>query len=151
MELTGLTELLGISSPWVLLDVKTQPKNKVIDVYIDFNRGSKFPCGICGKDTPVYDSSYKRIRQLDLFDYRCYLNIKTPRLNCNKDGIKVAHVDKWSRTSSHYSLKFEALCIRLCKEMSMKAISTELGEPDNNLWRVFHHHVNTTIKNGFIL
>jgi len=28
MELNGLTELLGISSPWVLLEVKTQPKNK---------------------------------------------------------------------------------------------------------------------------
>jgi len=151
MELNGLSDLLGISNPWVLMDIKTQPKNKVIDVFIDFERGSKFPCSVCGKQTAVYDSSYKRIRYLDLFDYRCYLNIKTPRLNCNKDGVKVAHVDKWSRKSSHYSVKFEALSIRLCKEMSMKAVSVELGEPDNNLWRVFNYYVNIKIKNSLDL
>ena len=55
MELNGLSDLLGIISPWVLLDIKTQPKNKVIDVFIDFERGSKFPCSICGKATVVYD------------------------------------------------------------------------------------------------
>ena len=75
MELKGLSDLLGISNSWFLLDIKTQAKNKVIDVFIDFEWGSKFPCSICGKQTVVYDSSYKRIRYLDLFDYRCYLNI----------------------------------------------------------------------------
>lgn len=45
------------------------------------------------------------------------MNIKTLRLNCNKGGVKVAHVDTWSRKSSHYSLKFEALSTRLCKDL----------------------------------
>lgn len=146
MDLNDFSRLLGITSPWFIKEIQTQQKNEVIDIYIDFERGSKFPCPICGKPTKVYDSSYKRIRHLDLFEYRCYLNIKTPRLNCDKDGVKTACINNWNSTSSHYSNKFEAMCIRLLKEMSMSSLSKELGEPDNNLWRVFHHHVNNHIK-----
>ena len=36
----------------------------------------------------VHDSRYKRIRHLDIFDDSCYLNIKTPRLDCDRDGLK---------------------------------------------------------------
>jgi transposase len=149
MDLTGLGKLLCIESPWRLKDVKVQSENQVIDVFIDYERGSKFSCPQCGKESPVHDSSYKRVRHLDVFEYRCYLNIKTPRISCDKDGIKVTHTDKWSRQGTHYSFKLEALILRLCKEMSMTAVSVELGEPDNNLWRVFHHHVSTKIINNF--
>lgn len=33
--------------------------------------------------------------------------------------------------------------------MSMIAVSHELGEPDNNLWRVFHHYVKNEIIDSF--
>lgn len=149
MDLSGIDKLLGISSPWVLGDVKIQHKNKVIDIFINYEHGSKFPCPICGKPKPIYDSRYQRIRHLDLFDYRCYLNVKIPRTDCSKDGIKVCYYNNWSRQGSHYSLKFEALIMRLCKEMSISAISKELAEPDNNLWRTFHYHVKTNIIRNF--
>jgi transposase len=42
-------------------------------------------------------------------------------------------------------LKFEAFAMRLCKEMSMSAVSKELEEPDTNLWRVFHHFVKRNV------
>ena len=145
MELSGIGSLLGIKSPWILKEIVVQKENHVIDVYIDFEPGIKFPCTCCGKLTSVYDCRVKRIRHLDLFDYRCYLNIKIPRTNCDKDGVRVTHVDPWSRKGGHYSLKFEALILRLCKEMSMSALSKEIGEPDNNLWRTFHHYVKTSI------
>lgn len=149
MDLNGIEVLIGITSPWKLREVKIQPKNKVIDVFIDYERGSNFLCPSCSVLCSVHDSSMKRIRYLDLFDYRCYLNIKTPRTNCNKCGVKVSHADPWSRKGSHYSFKFESLIIRLCKEMSMYAVSQELGEPDNNLWRTFRYHVKTNIIGGF--
>lgn len=149
MNLTGLGVLLGVKTPWILRDVFVQKKNSVIEVYIDYEKGSQFPCPCCGSLCKVYDSSINRIRYLDLFDFRCYLLIKTPRINCNKDGVKVSHSDPWSRKGSHYSLKFEALIMRLCKEMSVSAVSRELGEPDNNLWRVFHYLVNKLIINKF--
>jgi transposase len=39
--------------------------------------------------------------------------------------------------------------MNLCREMSMIAVSHELGEPDNNLWRVFHHYVKNEIIDSF--
>lgn len=149
MDLDGIGLLIGITPPWVLREVKTQHRNMVIDVYIDYIRGSKFHCQSCGSLCPVHDSSVKRVRYLDLFDYRCYLNIKVPRTNCSRCGVKVTHKDPWSRKGSHLSFKFESLVMRLCKQMSMSAISQELGEPDNNLWRTFHHWVKTNIIEKF--
>jgi len=149
MKLDGIGSLLGVKSPWVVADVKIQEKNKVVDVHIDYERGSQFHCPCCGNLAPVHDSSVKRIRHLDIFEYRCYLNIKTPRTNCDRDGIKVTHADPWSHQGSHYSYKFEAMIVRWCKEMSVVAISKELGEPDQNLWRVFLNHVKYQVLDTF--
>lgn len=149
MELDGLGVLLGVKSPWVLTKIDVQNHTQVIDVYIEYERGSKFECPICGKLSNVHDGNLKRIRHLDLFDYRCYLNIKVPRVSCNKDGVKVVHSNPWDRGGNHYSLKFESLIIRLYKDMSASAISRELGEPDNNLWRVFNYWVDKTIIQKF--
>ena len=146
MNLPDFSSLLGVVSPWYIKEVKTQVRNQVIDIYIDFEKGSQFPCPVCGRPTKVYDSSYKRIRHLDLFEFRCYLNVKIPRVDCNKDGVKTSYADKWSNRSSHYSIKFEAMVLRFLKEMSMSSLANEVGEPDNNLWRVFNRHVNTKIK-----
>ena len=82
---------------------------------------------------------------MDLFDYRCYLNIKVSRISCNKDGVKVVSSNPWDCGGNHYSLKFESLIMRLHKEMSASVISRELGEPDNNLWRVFNYWVDKNI------
>ncbi len=142
MELDGLGVLLGVKSPWVLKKINVQHHTQVIDVYIEYERGSKFECPNCGDLSKVHDGNVKRIRHLDLFDYRCYLNIKVPRIRCNKDGVKVVDSTPWDCRGNHYSLKFEALIIRLFKEMSASAISRELGEPDNNLWRVFNNWVD---------
>lgn len=141
MDTIGLTSFLRISSPWFVREVKTDDENKIVDVYIDFEPGTLFHCPCCGERAPVYDSSVKRIRCLDLSDYRCYYNIRTPRTNCNRDGVKTAHSDPWSRKGSHYSHKFEALILRQCRQMSMSAVAKEYGEPDNNLWRVLNRHV----------
>lgn len=143
--------LLGIKSPWVLKKIDVQHHTQVIDVYIDYERGSKFECPDCGEFCKVHDGSVKRIRHLDLFDYRCYLNIKVPRISCKKDGVKVVCSNPWDRGGNHYSLKFEALIMRLYKEMSASAISRELGEPDNNLWRIFNYWVNKNVIEQFDL
>lgn len=48
MEITNVTEplsvLLEVEKPWVLTKIDLHPKNKVIDVFIDFKKGSTFSC-----------------------------------------------------------------------------------------------------------
>ncbi len=150
MELTNLSdalkELLAVSEPWQLGKINLQRKNKVVDVFVNFKKGSKFICSSCGKECKVYDTNERRWRHQDLFEYRCYLNIKVPRTDCSLCGVKVINQVPWGRINSHYSFFFEQKIMSFIAEMSMSAVSKELGEPDNNLWRVFNHYIKQGLE-----
>lgn len=155
MEIEGFTKaistILEVETPWTLTKINVQRKNKVVDVFIEFLPKSKFECPQCNAKCSVYDSSTKRIRHLDLFDYRCYLNIKTPRIKCEEHGVKAIGSTRMFRKGSHYSYLLEDKIMRLCTQMSMSAISKEIGEPDNNLWRVFKHYTSVGIEDSIDL
>lgn len=150
MEIKDFTEVLNaileVSSPWVLSKVDLQVKNKVVDIYIDIEGGSRFECAQCGKECLVHDTRMKRIRHLDLFDFQCYLNVKVPRTKCPEDGVLGLGSTKLFRQGSHYSYLFEDKIMRLCTQMSMSAISREVNEPDSNLWRVFKYYTQKGVN-----
>lgn len=76
----GISKLLEVALPCEIEEVDVQPKNKVVDIHIKFERsGAKFACPLFGKICNVHDSKVHRIRHLDWFGYRCYLNVKVPR------------------------------------------------------------------------
>lgn len=150
MEMTDINKLISalleIESPWYLSKVDLQAKNKVVDLHLDIKPGSKFKCVECGEDCTVYDTHVKRIRHLDLFDFQCYLDVRVPRTDCKKHGVKVIGSTKLFRQGSHYSHLLEDKIMRLCTEMSMSAISREINEPDSNLWRIFRYYTRKGIK-----
>jgi transposase len=150
MEIQNFTEalsaILEVEQPWILTKIDIRPKNKVVDVFIDYSKGSKFLCPQCEELCPVHDSEVRRIRHLDLFEYQCYLNIRMPRIKCKKDGVKTIRSTKLFRHGSHYTFLFENKVMRLCKEMSMSAISKEMKEPDSNLWRIFKHYTSQGVS-----
>ena len=141
------SHLLKVSSPWIITKIDLQQKNKVIDIFIDFEKGSQFCCSECKNNCTVYDRKVHRWRYLDWFDHRCYLNVQIPRTECPEHGIKIISSNPWGRLDVHYSYLFENMIMRYVAEMSMSAVSRELGEPDNNLWRVFNYHIKNAIDN----
>lgn len=143
---TGLGRLLNVEKPWYITGVDLQHKNKVVDISIGFERGSQFSCSVCEKLCNVHDSKEHRIRHLDWFEYRSYLNIKVPRTKCAEHGVKVIRQLPWGYTGSHFSFFFEEKIMRLAIEMSMSAVATELGESDSTLWRIFNYHVNRALQ-----
>lgn len=149
--LEALSKMLAIEKPWYIESTKIQKTTKVVDIDISFERGSKFKCSQCSKECNVYDSNHRRIRHLDIFDFRCYLNVKVPRVKCDDHGVKTIGATALFRQGSHYSYLLEDKIMRLCAEMSMSAISKEIGEPDNNLWRVFHHYIKIGIEDSIEL
>lgn len=142
----ALSGILELREPWYIEKVDVHHKNAVVDIYIRYKRGSKFKCSKCGKNCSVYDSNYRRWRHLNIFQYRCYLNVQIPRTDCKQDGVLVIDSIPWGRMGTHYSYLFEATIMRLCAEMSVSGLSAELGEPDTNLWRVFNYYINKAIK-----
>lgn len=99
----GLGKLLSVFLPWQIGDIELQHTNKVIDITITYERGSKFPCSQCGKICKVHDGKVHRIRHLDWFEYRSYLNVKVPRTRCEEHGIRVIKSLPWGHTGSHFS------------------------------------------------
>jgi transposase len=107
MEITTLSDwlnkLLKVEDPWQILKIEHQEKLSVVDIYLGFKRGSTFACPDCKTLCKVHDCKEHRIRHLDCFNYRSYLNVKVPRVKCATHGVKVIEQLPWGHTGKHYS------------------------------------------------
>ena len=58
-QLFGLA--LGLTPPWFIDKVAFDPGQKRLDLFLDFQRGSKFMCPECGsgEGCPVHDTTEK--------------------------------------------------------------------------------------------
>lgn len=140
-----LSKILQVSKPWIIEKIEVHHPTKTVNVFIDYEKLSLFPCSKCNKQSKVYDSNYRTWRHLDICDYRCYLNIKIPRTTCEKDGVKVIEKLPFGRMNNHYSYQFEQLIMNRIRNASVSTLSKELGEPDNNLWRVFRYYIQNAL------
>lgn len=137
-----LTLGLGLEAPWVLkdqhLDTSVSPHR--LDLYVEAERGSLYPCPECGKACPAHDFADKTWRHLNFFQHHCYLHARVPRTKCPEHGVKRIEVP-WARPGSDFTLLFEQAAMSLVKEMPVLAVSRQLEISDKRLWRIVHHYV----------
>ena len=112
----------------------------VLKIFIDFPKGSLFPCPRCARPSKAYDTTEKQWRHLNFFQYVCYLTARAPRVECTDHGILQAEVP-WARTGADFTLLFESLAMTMVREMPVNAVSRIIGEDDNKLWRMPRHYV----------
>ncbi|MCG6658047.1 ISL3 family transposase [Halomonas campisalis] len=137
-----LTLGLGLEAPWVLkdqhLDTAVSPHR--LDLYVEAERGSLYPCPECGKACPAHDFADRTWRHLNFFQHHCYLHARVPRTKCPEHGVKRIEVP-WARPGSDFTLLFEQAAMSLVKEMPVLAVSRQLEISDKRLWRIVHHYV----------
>jgi transposase len=134
---------LGLQSPWYVCRFDFSLENKKLDIEIDFERGSAFPCPVCGKLSKAYDTKKQSWRHMDFFQHQAYLHARVPRISC-PDGCGVKQIEvPWARPGSGFTLLFEALILSYCKEMPVNKVGELMGEHDTRIWRVIHHYVDT--------
>ena len=134
---------LGLQSPWYVSNLVFSKKGKRLDIEIDFNPGSEFPCSCCGKPAKVHDTKKMSWRHMDFFQHQAYLHARVPRVSCSHGcGVKQIGVP-WARTGSGFTLLFEALVLSYCKEVPVNKVGELVGEHDTRLWRILHHYVDT--------
>jgi len=137
-----LTLGLGLEAPWILkdqhLDTSVSPHR--LDLYVEAERGSLYPCPECGKACPAHDFADKTWRHLNFFQHHCYLHARVPRTKCPEHGVKRIEVP-WARPGSDFTLLFEQAAMSLVKEMPVLAVSRQLEISDKRLWRIVHHYV----------
>jgi transposase len=105
---------------------------------LDFEQGKRFGCPRCGKLCPMHDTSIKRLRHLNFFQYEGLLEARVLRSNCSEHGVLSVAVP-WAREGSGSTLLFEALVMPLCREMPMAAVADTLGQHDTRPWREAAH------------
>jgi transposase len=142
----GVTEelfgkALGLERPWQVMRIDFDQVDQQLNLFLDFPRGSTFPCPTCGTPSPVHDTSEKRWRHLNFFQHECYLTARVPRVLCTTHGVHQVSLP-WTRSGSGFSLLFEALVMILVREMPVAAAARILGVHGNRLWRIMAYYVD---------
>ena len=132
---------LGLQPPWEVASLEFDLGKRRLDIRVDFQRGSFFPCPVCGKSSKAHDTEERTWRHMNFFEHAAYLTARVPRCNCNEHGIKTVDVP-WARKGSGFTLMFEGLIMILVREMTVNAVARLVGEHDTRIWRVLNHHVD---------
>lgn len=78
---------------------------------------------------------------MNFWQHETHLSASVPRVSCPEHGVVTVEVP-WARSGSGFTLLFEALVVRLAKDMPVAAIARQVGEHDGRLWRVVQHYVD---------
>src|SRR6056297_3078335 len=88
-------QILGLSSPWTVVDVHLDHEVQEIRVRVEHARGVKFYCPECDTKCPCHDhAGERRWRHLDSCQFRTVLlarpprRSKVPRASCEQVGTK---------------------------------------------------------------
>lgn len=132
---------LQIKEPLYVKNIEFNQENGELHIYIDFRKGAKFTCPICGLEgLDIHDTEEKTWRHLNFFQYKAYLHCRTPRSNCPKDGVHMI-TPAWATPGSGFTLLFEAFVLQLIKFMPVSKVADILDEHDTLLWRIVNRHV----------
>ena len=120
------TQILGIHSPWQVVDVELFVEAGEVKVYVEPEPGAVHHCPKCGAVSPGYDRRRRQWRHLDTCQFRTILVADVPRVECSEHGVVTAAVP-WSEPGSGFTALFEALVIDWLREASIAAVSRRLG------------------------
>lgn len=134
---------LGDIQPWRLgsIEFRTgESGQKELHLWLDFPPGSVFK-NSAGTLEKAYDTTWHTWRHLNFFEHHCYLHARVPRVSSGSGGHEKATVP-WSRSMGGFTLLFEAYVMGLIElEMPVKCVAELVGEYDQRVWNIFHHHV----------
>ncbi len=138
-------KLLGLEEPWYIKEIRFDHEDKRVDIWVDFQKGSRFKCPLCGKLYGVHETDERTWRHLNIFQYPTYVHAREPRIKCNEHGKKTVDLP-WARKGSGFSLHFEAMVVEMCREMPVSAVSRIVGINEDSVWRILKHYVDQARK-----
>jgi len=141
-----ILRLLNLGNNWKINDMVVNKNFKEIDIYIEYNSS----VGICSKtqkECKIYDlGEERRIRHLDLFEYKTYLNVRIPRVKNDKSDITIMKLD-WAGTRVSYSYLFET---RVIEALLMSKNQTKTADFFNTTYDIIHGIMLRAIKRGLL-
>jgi transposase len=142
-DLETFQAALGLAEPWLVTGSTLDLEQRRLEVHIEAQKGARFDCPACGAaGCRVHDVREHTWRHLDFWQHQTYLVARVPRVRCEACGVRQVRVP-WAREGIRMTLRFEALVMRLVRDMPVNAAARLVGEHDTRLWRVIHHYVET--------
>ena len=60
-------KLLGLEEPWYIKEIRFDHDDTRVDIWIDFQKGSRFKCPLCGKLYGVHETDERTWGHLNIF------------------------------------------------------------------------------------
>ena len=137
-DVSALPEtLLKLPKPWHVTDVETDEARNEISVHVRCEAGAALRCPHCDfTATTVYDHQERRIRDLDWAEFKVYLVVAVPRIQCPDHKI-VQIAQPWlSRPRVRTTTRFEAHVMAMLKEASIRATACLFRISDKQVARI---------------
>ena len=146
---TGLfTAAIGLIEPWYVKEIKFNPGEKRLDLYVDFKKGSKFRYEgrdeekkVITEEFKVHDTKKKIWRHLNFFEHECYLHCRVPRIRLENGKVKLID-PPFAGLSNGFTQLFEALSLQLCKSMTVAETSRLVNESEHKLWEMIDRYIS---------
>ena len=138
---------LGLTPPWRLANQRLVAGKQSLELHLEVvaERGSLFPCPVCGKPCKAHDFAELTWRHLNFFQRHCYIAAKPPLVDCAEHGV-LRVTAPWAREGSHFTLLFEQAALMLVREMPVLAAARIIEITDKLLWRIVEHYVGRAVK-----
>src|ERR1700722_3822258 len=96
---------LGVTPPWRLVNQRLETGKQPHELHLEVaaERGSLFPCPVCGKPCKAHYFAEFSWRHLNFFQHHCYITAKIPRTDCGEHGV-LRITAPWAREGSRFTL-----------------------------------------------
>ena len=132
-------ELLGLGLNWRVEECEFKREEGVVSLLLG-ETGHLWESERCpesGGRVKCYDHVGEMVwRHLNIFAHRCEIRGRRPRGRCETSGKVYRVAPPWEGLSKHFTKAFEAMALRLLREMPVAAAGRSIDEPDTRLWRM---------------
>lgn len=145
-DLSLLNKILEFGQGWKVKDFRINKLTKEIDIDLEFVDITCF----YSKQEPqcaIYDySQTRRIRHLDLFDYKSYLNFRVPRAKLSNGEIKIIPLDFTDERVS-FTFDFET---KVILTLLMSQNQSKTANYLNTSFEIVHNIMKRAVKRGLL-
>ena len=147
MENKNLIEsLLNFGNNWKVNDIQLNHSFKEVDIIIEYI-GKKGVCPTTKETCNIYDfRPIRRLRHLDIFDYKTFINVRIPRVKNKKSQISTIDLD-WADKRVSYTYLFEGIVIKLLLASKNQSKTAEFFDIS---FDIIHSIMCRAVKRGML-
>lgn len=144
LEYSIINKLLNFGSDWQIEDIKVNETIKEVDIFLKYSRSRCF-LDESEPDCLIYDyTATRRLRHLDLFNYKTFVNFRTPRAKTSKGNvIKMPVPFADSRVSFTYLFE-----VKVIKTLELSKNQTHTAKYLKTTFEVIHHIMKRAVTRG---